>query len=378
MILPQTYAVAMFLMILSMICWGSWASTYKAARWRFELYYFDFSFGLLLTALILAFTVGTVGFDGFSFMDDVLHAGKRPFLYAFVAGVLFNLANMLLMAAIAVGGMTVAYPISAGLGVIIGTVASRFTKAAGNPLLSFTGCALILAAVLVAAAIYRFINEIRHEANARAGKAKSTKRPVAVKGIVISVASGVVMAGFYPLLSMAREGETGLGPYSVCVIFALGVFLSTFVFNLFFMNLPVEGEPVDFLEYFKGSPKAHGFAALGGIIWCLGAVAFLAASSAENVRIATSVSYGLVQGPTLIAMLWGMFVWKELKDGDARIHFMLGLLFALFALGILLVSVAQVPVVRSAAVAHAPSKTQGEAAGKPCVFTPILARRLGQ
>jgi glucose uptake protein len=348
MILPQSYAVVIFLMFLSMICWGSWASTYKDARWRFELYYFDFSFGLLLTAVILALTLGTMGFDGFSFSDDLLHAGKRECFDAFIAGVVFNLANMLLMAAIAAAGMTVAYPISAGLVLIIGIVAGRFGKSTGNPLLTFAGCALIFAAIIAAGAAYRFINEIRHEASARAGKAKSTKRPVAVKGIVIAALSGVLMAGFYPLLAGSREGELGLGPYAASVIFALGVFLSTFVFNLFFMNLPIEGEPLDFFEYFKASPKSHGLAVLGGMVWCFGAVAAYTAASADNVRILTSLTYGLSQGPALLAMLWGVFVWKEFKDGDARTKSMVGLLFALFALGILLVSVAQVSGVRTA------------------------------
>jgi len=348
MILPQSYAVVLFLMVLSMICWGSWASTYKDAHWRFELYYFDFSFGLLLAAVILALTLGTMGFDGFSFADDISHAGKREWFDAFIAGIVFNLANMLLMAAIAAAGMTVAYPISAGLVLIIGIVAGRFGKSTGNPLLTFAGCALILAAIIIAGSAYRFINETRHEASARAGKAKSTRRPAAVKGIVIAVLSGVLMAVFYPLLASSSRGVLGLGPYSACAIFALGVFASTFVFNLFFMNLPVEGEPLDFFEYFKATPKSHGLAVLGGMIWCFGAVAAYTAESADNVRILTSLTYGLSQAPALLAMLWGVFVWKEFKDGDTRTKSMVGLLFALFALGILLVSVAQVSGVRTA------------------------------
>jgi glucose uptake protein len=341
MILPQTYAVAICLMIFSMLCLGSWASTYKAAGWRFELYYFDFSFGLLIAAAILAFTVGSMGFDGFTFLDDMLHAGKRQWFYAFTAGVVFNLANMLLMAAIAVAGMTVAFPVSAGLALIAGVVISRFQKPAGNPLIAFAGCVLVFVAILVAGAAYRFINVTRHEVKARAGKAKSTRRPVAIKGVVISLLSGALMAGCYPLLAKAKEGEAGLGPYSVAMIFAGGAFLSTFVFNLFFMNLPIEGEPVDFMEYFQSSPRAHGLALLGGVIWCLGAVAGLVAASAENVRIVPSLTYGLGQAPALIAALWGALVWKEFKDGDARTKSMVGLMFILFTVGVTLVSVAQ-------------------------------------
>jgi glucose uptake protein len=347
MILPQTYAVTIFLMVFSMICLGSWASTYKASGWRFELYYFDFSFGLLIAAAILAFTVGSMGFDGFTFLDDMLHAGKRQWFYAFMAGVLFNLANILLMAAIAVAGMTVAFPISAGLALIAGVVIARFQKPTGNPLMAFAGCVLIFFAILVAAAAYRFINEIRHEAKARAGKSKSTRRPVAVKGVAIAVLSGALMAGCYPLLAKAKEGEAGLGPYSVAMIFAGGVFLSTFVFNLFFMNLPIEGDPVDFMEYFQSSPRAHGLAVLGGVIWCLGAVAGFVAASAENVRIVPSLSYGLSQTPALIAVLWGALVWKEFKDGDARAKSLVGLMFILFTVGVTLVSLAQAFVPRA-------------------------------
>lgn len=345
MILPQTYAVAVFLMVLSMICWGSWASTYKAARWRFELYYFDFSFGLLIAAVIFAFTVGSMGFDGFTFFDDLLHAGKREWFLAFLAGMVINLANMLLMAAIAVSGMAVAFPVSAGLALIIGVLATHFQQSAANPLLTFAGCVLVFGAILAAGAAYRFINVIRHEASARAGKARSTRRPAAVKGVVISLISGLVLAGSYPLLARAGEGELGLGPYSVCALVAGGMFFSTFVFNLFFMNLPIQGEPLDFMEYFKASPRSHGLAVLGGVIWCVGALAGFTAVSAENVHVVSSLSYGLSQAPALIAMLWGVLVWKEFKDGDTGTKSLVGLAFILFAIGVTLVSVAQGMVV---------------------------------
>jgi glucose uptake protein len=213
--------------------------------------------------------------------------------------------------------------------------------------MAFAGCVLIFAAILAAGAAYRFINEIRHEAKARAGKAKSTKRPVAVKGVVISLLSGALMAGCYPLLAKAKEGEAGLGPYSVAMIFAGGVFVSTFVFNLFFMNLPIEGDPVDFMEYFQSSPRAHGLALLGGIVWCLGAVAGFVAASAENVRIVPSLTYALSQAPALIAILWGTLVWREFKDGDARTKSLVGLMFILFTVGVTLVSLAQAFVRRA-------------------------------
>jgi glucose uptake protein len=346
MILPETYSATVLLMVLSMIFLGSWASTYKASHSRFELYYFDFSVGFLIAAIVLAFTLGTMGFDGFSFLDDILHASKRADFDAVMAGVVFSLANMLLMAAISVAGMAVAFPVAAGLTLIVGLVVARFNNSMGNPPLVLAGGALVLAAVVLAAAAYRFINVIRHEASAKAGKAKSTRRPVAVKGIVIAVLSGCLMGWFYPLLSHAREGELGLGPYSVSAFVALGAFLSTCVFNLFFMNLPMEGEPVDFMEYFQAAPKKHGWAIFGGVIWCAGLVAALVSAGAENVHVASSLSFGLSQAPALVAILWGALVWKEFKDGDARINALMGLTFVLFGLGVTLISMAQAIIVR--------------------------------
>jgi glucose uptake protein len=344
MILPQTYAAALFLMILSMLCWGSWANTYKAVgKWRFELFYFDYSFGLLLAALILAFTVGSMGFDGFTFTDDMLHAGKRQWFYGFVAGVIFNLANLLLTAAISVAGMAVAFPIGIGIALIEGVVINYIIRPVGNPFMLFVGCALVVTAIIVDAAAYRFMAVIRHEELARAGMAKSTRKPTSTKGIILSVASGVLMGLFFPIVAKGQAGELGLGPYAIAVVFAAGVFFSTFVFNLFFMNLPVEGEPLDIFDYFKGSLRAHLMGILGGAIWCIGAVAaFAAASAPPEVHVGHAVSYAMGQGATLVSALWGILVWKEFQGGDTRVKALLLLMLLLFAAGLTMVSLAPV------------------------------------
>jgi glucose uptake protein len=331
-----------------MICLGSWPSTYKASRWHFELYYFDFALGFLIAAVILAFTAGSMGFDGFSFLDDLQHSGKHQLFDAFAAGVVFNLGNMLLMAAISVSGMALAFPISAGVALIVGIMIGWFKHSIGNPLLTFGGCALIFLAMLLASAAYRFLAQIRHEARAKAGKTKSTRRPAAVKGIVLAVLSGALVSWLYPTLRQAMEGEAGLGPYSICALLALGVFFSTFIFNLFFMNLPVEGEPVDFMEYFSASPAKHAWAIFGGILWCAGLLFALAVSSAETIHVAAYLRYGFSQAFTLVAILWGAFVWKEFRDGDARVKSLASLMFLLFGLGVALVSMAQTLIVRPA------------------------------
>jgi glucose uptake protein len=160
------------------------------------------------------------------------------------------------------------------------------------------------------------------------------------------------MGTFFPLVEKGKEGDLGLGPYAVCVVFAGGVFFSTFVFNMFFMNLPVEGEPVEFFDYFKGRKKQHLLGILGGVIWCTGATAaFVAASAnadtavgvagaAASSPIGPAVSYAMGQGATLISALWGILVWKEFKGADFKVKSLTALMFVLFAAGLILVSMA--------------------------------------
>jgi glucose uptake protein len=247
---------------------------------------------------------------------------------------------MLLMGAIAISGMAVAFPVGIGLALIIGVISNYVIKPEGNPGMIFGGCLLIVAAILVCSTAYKFISDIRHEEEAKAGRARSTRRPVAVKGIVIALFSGVLMGCFYPLVEKAKQGDVGLGPYSVAVVFAVGIFSSTFVFNLFFMNLPLQGEPVELMDYFRGGPSVHLMGFLGGAIWIMGGVASFVAASADSVHIGPAVSYAMGQGSTLISALWGILVWKEFRGGDARIKALLGLMLVLFAMGLALVSLA--------------------------------------
>jgi glucose uptake protein len=346
MILPQTHSAVLFLMILSLFCWGSWANTYKlAGKWRYEIYYFDFALGVLIAAFLYAFTVGNLGFDGFSFMDDLMHAGKRQWLSGFVGGVIFNLANMLLLSAVSVAGMAVAFPVGMGVAVIVGTTLTYAAKSTGNPGLLLTGCMLVAAAVVAAALAYRFHAILRHEAIARAGKAASTRRPSSIKGIVLALVSGLLMGSFFPLVDNARAGDVGLGPYAVAAVFAIGVFLSTFVFNVFLMNLPVEGEPLEVLDLFKSTPKEHLLGLAGGALWCTGMVASLAAgSAAAETQVGTVAGYFLTQGFALIAALWGILLWKEFKPADLRVKTLAVLLFLLFAGGLLVISQASLHV----------------------------------
>jgi glucose uptake protein len=346
MILPQTHAAVLFLMTLSLLCWGSWANSYKlAGKWRFELYYFDFAVGVALAAFVYAITVGNLGYDGFSFMDDLAHAGKRQWLYGFMAGVVFNLANMILISAISVAGMAVAFPMGIGVATIVGTTLAYAGGRTGGPAPLFAGCALIAAAVLAAALAYRFHAVLTHEQLARAGRAASTRRPTSIKGIVLALVSGLLMGSFFPLVDKAKEGDIGLGPYAIAAVFAVGVFLSTFVFNVFLMNLPVEGEPLEILDIFKSTPRQHLLGLVGGAVWCTGLVTSLAAATAPvEARASASASYFMAQAFALVAALWGILLWKEFKGADLRIKALAVFMFLLFAAGLLLISQAALPL----------------------------------
>lgn len=333
MILPQTYGAALLLTLVSMLCWGSWANTFKlAGKWRFELFYYDYSLGLLIAATIYALTFGNLGADGFAFADDLVHAGKRQILFGAVGGIVFNLANMLLVAAISLAGLSVAFPVGIGLALVIGVVWNYILKPQGNPVLLFTGAAIVVAAIVVDAFAYRALE---------AGKAAQAARRVSGKGIALSLLSGVLMGSFFPLVEMGKAGPLGLGPYAIGFVFAVGVFLSTFIFNLFFMNLPVEGPPVAMSAYFKGTGGQHLLGVVGGLIWATGTIAnFVAASAPESVQVGPAISYALGQGATMVSALWGLLVWKEFAGASGRVRALIVVMLVLFVCGLALISAA--------------------------------------
>jgi glucose uptake protein len=339
MILPQTSSLVLTLMVLSLLFLGAWASMFKAAgKWRFELFYFDFAFGVLLAAVICSFTWGDLGYDGFSFVDDLQHAGKRQWLFCFLAGVIFNLGNMLLMGAVSIAGISVAFPIAMGIGVMLSAALGILVKSGGNPTLVMLGCALIFTAVVVSAMSYR-INAIqKHEELARAGVAKSTRRPNPVKGIIIAMAGGILMGSIGGMIARAREGEMGLGPYATSALFGAGVFFSSFIFNIFFMNLPVEGQPVEFSAYFKSRPVQHICGLLGGVLWFGGVVSGMVATSVpETLQPGPMVRLFLSQASPVVAALLGIIVWRELKESDMRVKILAALMIILFVCGLAMI-----------------------------------------
>jgi glucose uptake protein len=329
MFIPTVYAVALSMILFSMIAWGSWANTLKLCKgWRFELFYWDYVWGILLMSLILGFTLGrTAPASPDSFMQNLRAADVHHLLLAFLGGIVFNVANILIVAAIAIAGMAVAFPVGVGLALVIGSVLNYIITPKGNPLLLFGGITLICLAIVLDALAYR--RQARDQA-------------VSVKGIVASVLGGVMMGLFYPLVAKALKGESHLGPYTVAFVFAIGILLSTFPVNYIFMRRPISGSPASVSDYFRGIRAWHFWGIVGGMLWMAGTTFNFVGSYAQMVGPAAS--YALGQGATMVAAVWGVFVWKEFRGADAPTKRLLALVFPLFIAGLGCVALA--PVIR--------------------------------
>jgi glucose uptake protein len=315
------------LMLLSMLCWGSWANTQKIdKRWRFELFYWDYMWGLLACALVFGLTLGSRNLAApDSFFRNLSAAGPRSLVEAFCGGVIFNLGNLLLVAAISVAGMAVAFPIGAGLALVIGAVINYFISPKGNPILLFGGIALICIAIVLDAMAYRGLP----------GGAKAS-----TKGVGLSLACGIAVGVFYPFVAKALIGPNHLGPYTVYFVFALGAAISNFPMNYGLMRRPVNGEPLRVKDYFKGRVSLHAWGILGGAIWGIGTIANFVASYVPMIGPATSFSLG--EGNTMISAIWGIFVWKEFHGAGNRVKGLLAIMFLFFVLGLSCIALAPV------------------------------------
>lgn len=323
MFLPQTYHAALFLMILSMVCWGSWANTLKLCpRFRFQLFYWDYALGLAIGSLLWGMTAGSLGNAGPSFLEDIARTPFGPILFAACGGAVFNVANLLLVAAIDVAGLAVAFPVGIGLALVVGAVSSYLVSPAGNPLLLFGGVSLVAVAIVLDAAAYR--------------KRESSARAATTRGIVLSLVAGLLMGSFYPLVAHAMTAVPGgpaPGPYAIAFFFAIGVLLSTIPANLLLMARPLDGKPpVKGADYWRSPFSSHLAGVLGGAIWCTGAVANFVASGAHLVGPA--VSYSIGQGATMISACWGVFVWGEFAGASRSAKWLLFWMFVFFALGL--------------------------------------------
>src|ERR1700683_4320369 len=331
MFIVHSYPLAVFLCVLTMLCWGSWANTRKLARpdWRFELFHGDYTLGVLLLALVRGLTLGSSGTAGRSFVADLTQASVASWGSALLGGAVFNLANLLLVAAIEIAGMAVAFPIGIGLALLIGVILNYIAEPVGNVALLACGVLLVMLAIVLDAVAYRRL----------AGGATGVSR----KGLVLSLACGVFMGLFYRFVAASMYDDPSvptagkMGSYAAVFVFAVGVLLSNFVWNTYAMKRPFVGSPVGFGSYFRGSFGTHLPGVLGGLIWGTGMSLNLIASG----RAGFAISYGLGQGATMVAAFWGVFIWKEFRSAPAGTPGLLTAMFACFLSGLALIVLAR-------------------------------------
>ena len=342
MVVPQSYIIALLMTVLTMTCWGSWANVVKMVKgWRFELLYFDYALGILLTSAAAGLTLGSMGSYGRPFFDDFAAAGWRNMAFGFLGGVVYNLSNILVVGAMAIAGLGVAFPIGVGLALVVGVIWNYFVNPQGNPMLLFSGVALVVCAIVLDGIAYR-VHTLTKAANDPAQKVGGAEQKERIKkGILLSVVGGVLMGMFFPLVEIGKKDPGGLGPYAIGFVFSVGVFLSTFVFNAYFMRKPVEGEPLRFSDYFRGTKLAHAAGILGGVVWAIGTLSsFVAASAPRELQVGPAISYALGQGSTMVGAFWGVVVWKEFAGRSPLVNRLIVLMFALFIIGLAVISVA--------------------------------------
>jgi glucose uptake protein len=324
---PQTYAIALSLMFLSMLCWGSWANTIKMTPgYRFQLFYWDYVLGLIAGALVWGLTLGSLGSSGRPFLADLASVHSSQILFALLGGIIFNAANLLLVAAIDIAGLAVAFPVGIGLALVVGAVSSYLISPNGNPFMLFGGIALVVAAIVFDAAAYRL--------------RESQQPTLSKRGVLISLAAGLLMGSFYPFVSRAMSGVDAPGPYAITLLFAFGVAICALPLNFILMRRPLVGEPVSMRGYWRAKPSWHFWGFMGGAIWCTGAVFNFVASRAHIVGPA--VSYSIGQGATMISAAWGVFIWHEFASAPRRSKRFLVWMFVFFLCGLTAIALAPV------------------------------------
>jgi glucose uptake protein len=319
---PGDFSAALILTILSAVFWGSWANTYKGTKhYPFELFYWDYILGVVLCTFIFALTLGSHGSAGEPFVENLHNADPANLVCALVAGGVFNVANLLLVAAVDIAGLAIAFPIAIGIAVVEGVVLSYAIQPKGN--VTYLACGTIFA---IAAVLF----------DARAYRTLKTKTAATRVGIVVSVVSGVLMGGFAPFVTKSMTYGHPLTCYSVAALFSVGALLCCFIANVYFMKHPIQGAPVSFSAYWRASARNHLLGLLGGIAWGIGGCFNFIAAGFVGVPI----SYAIGQSAPLIAASWGIFVWHEFANAPRRAWISFGWMFVLYTAAISLIALA--------------------------------------
>jgi glucose uptake protein len=321
MFVPTTFLAALIMTVLSTVCWGSFANTYKLTRqYRFELYYWDYAFGIFLAAVIFALTLGSMRGGESAFIANVKSAAALNLVWAAIGGFIFNIANVLLLAGIELVGLAIAFPLAIGIALVEGVVLSYALQPKGSPVLLAAGVGMAVVAIVLI------------------GKAYGALRPpgesVSRKGVIVCLVSGVLMGLFAPFVTRSMTATHPLTPYSVAVLFTFGALVCCFFFNVYLMKKPLVGAPLGFTEYRQVSGTYHVLGLLGGAIWSMGMTFNFVAASLVGVAI----SYAIGQASPMIAALWGVLAWHEFRGANGKAKGYLAGMFASYLLALVLIA----------------------------------------
>ena len=333
MFLIENYWVAVVFCVITMICWGSWSNMQKATRgkWAFQYLYWDYTIGFLLVSLLLALTFGHTGYSGRFFFNDLAETDGFYVLLAAVGGVVFNLGNILIVVAIEIAGLTVAFPIVMGIALVWGVALNYVAYPIGNGFYLFAGTSLVCVAIVVNAVIYRLSDKNKRTQNIK-------------KGSVISCVAGLFLGSFYFFIALAMADnfaapESGkLNPYSALVVFSFAAFVANILTNTWLMKRSLVGQNLSYSGYISGKFSLHLYGLFGGIISGFGTgVSFLCSGV-----VGPAVAYGLAQGATMVAVLWGIFFWKEFSGASDSVHRLIVIMMFFYLLGLCLISISKI------------------------------------
>jgi glucose uptake protein len=237
--------------------------------------------------------------------------------------------------------MSVAFPLTLGVALVIGVVWDYANATQANTPLTFIAFALLVAAVVVTGLAYVRLLRVQRDASQTAltpdprTKSKRTKSAGATLAIVLSVVGGIALSTFPKILGEATGGDNALAPYSAAVLLSIAALVSSPFFVLFFTTFPVVSTAGMPSGYLAGSARQHLMGVAGGIVWGAGMLtSLIAAVAPRDAQPSVLIQYMLSNGALVVAAAWGLLAWQEFRGGGDRLRILAAGMMVLFLAGL--------------------------------------------
>ena len=336
MFIIQQTGLAIGVCLLAMLCWGSWSNGQKlAAQAKVPItqFYRDYVLGIALLTVLVVATLGSIGHEGRPFLADVRQAEWGRLGLALAAGVVFNLGNQLLVAGIQSAGLAIAMPVGSGIALALGLVVNYIAEPKGNLWLLVAGGALVLVSLGCSAGAYAK----KQNASDQQDDNKSSSQ-----GLFIAGAAGIANGFFFWMVTsplakdFAHPAAGKLTPYTALALFVGGILASNPVVEQVLRHFADSPEAAQ-VRYREVPARQHAVGIGSGVVWGVGMAALLLASTEAG----SAISFGLSQGATIVAVLWGLFTWHEFRDAPAPAFRWLWAMGVAYVLGVGLIVLAR-------------------------------------